>query len=72
MLKAWPIAGDAATGKAFLRMIRPLVFGSFKERDGGSEIIEQVKRIKDMIDEKMADRGHEREREARHRRHPRD
>jgi [glutamine synthetase] adenylyltransferase / [glutamine synthetase]-adenylyl-L-tyrosine phosphorylase len=60
MLKAWPIAGDAATGKAFLRMIRPFVFGSFKERDDGSEIIEQVKRIKDMIDEKMADRGHER------------
>jgi glutamate-ammonia-ligase adenylyltransferase len=60
MLKAWPIAGDPATGADFLRMIRPFVFGSFKGSDRQSDIIEQVKRIKAMIDEKMADRGHER------------
>lgn len=60
MLKAWPIAGDAGAGKMFLRMIRPFVFGSLKGADRQSEIIEQVKRIKGMIDEKMADRGHER------------
>ena len=60
MLKAWPVAGDAATGKAFLRMIRPFVFGTTERSDRRSEIVEQVKRIKGMIDEKMADRGHER------------
>ena len=60
MLKAWPVAGDAAAGLGFLRMIRPFVFGSLKGADRQSDIIEQVKRIKGMIDEKMADRGHER------------
>ena len=60
MLKAWPVAGDAAAGAAFLRMIRPFVFGSRRGSDRQSDIIEQVKRIKGMIDEKMADRGHER------------
>ncbi|MDQ6733992.1 MAG: hypothetical protein M3Z35_07725, partial [Nitrospirota bacterium] len=60
MLKAWPIAGEAATGKAFLRMIGTFVFGAMKGSDRQSDIIEQVKRIKGMIDEKMADRGHER------------
>jgi len=60
MLKAWPIAGDAGTGKAFLRMIRPFVFGAVEGSDRQTDIIEQVKRIKGMIDEKMADRGHER------------
>jgi [glutamine synthetase] adenylyltransferase / [glutamine synthetase]-adenylyl-L-tyrosine phosphorylase len=60
MLKAWPIAGDVGVGKAFLKMIRPFVFDSPKESDHRSDIIEQVKRIKSLIDEKMADRGHER------------
>ncbi|HET7057776.1 MAG TPA: hypothetical protein VFI05_03530 [Nitrospiraceae bacterium] len=60
MLKAWPIAGDAGVGKAFLKMIRPFVFGSSKELDRRLEIIDQVKRTKGMIDEKMAGRGHER------------
>lgn len=60
MLKAWPVAGDATTGKAFLRMIRPFVFGAMEGSDRGSDVIEQVKRIKGMIDDKMADRGHER------------
>ena len=60
MLKAWPVAGDATVGKLFLRMIRPFVFGTIGHIDGQSEIVEQVKRIKGMIDEKMADRGHER------------
>lgn len=60
MLKAWPVAGDAAVGQLFLRMIRPFVFAAIDHADRQSEIIEQVKRIKGLIDEKMADRGHER------------
>ncbi|MEP6601856.1 MAG: hypothetical protein ABJB49_08590, partial [Nitrospirota bacterium] len=44
MLKAWPIAGDADTGKAFLRMVRPFVFGAVEGSDRRSDIIEQVKR----------------------------
>lgn len=60
MLKARPIAGNETVGKAFLRMIRPFIFGSINPPDGREGIIEQVKRIKGMIDEKMSDRGHER------------
>ncbi|WP_447980161.1 [protein-PII] uridylyltransferase family protein [Candidatus Nitrospira bockiana] len=61
LLKARPIAGDEAVGRAFLRMARPLIFLS---KDAGqvstSAVIDQVKALKAMIDEKMAGRGHER------------
>lgn len=61
LLKARPIAGDAAVGRAFLRMIRPFIFGWGNGKAGASplEILEEVKQIKAMIDDKMASRGHE-------------
>ncbi len=62
LLKAWPIAGDAAVGRAFLRMIRPFVFGRSERAKAGTifDVIEQIKSMKAEIDDKMAGRGHER------------
>ncbi|HJU05282.1 MAG TPA: hypothetical protein VJ692_09005 [Nitrospiraceae bacterium] len=61
LLKAWPIAGDRAVGRAFLRMARPFMF----ERPDGrnnemASVLAQVKDMKATIDAKIADRGHER------------
>jgi glutamate-ammonia-ligase adenylyltransferase len=63
LLKAWPIAGARAVGQAFLRLVKPFVFGSRDGREGSraaADVIRQVKAIKEMIDDKMATRGHER------------
>lgn len=61
LLKAWPIAGSRSVGRAFLRMVRPFVFGSvaLTSRDDWSLIIGEVKATKAMIDSKMVMRGHE-------------
>jgi glutamate-ammonia-ligase adenylyltransferase len=58
LLKAWPVAGDPAVGRAFLKRIDSFVFDR-----AGSEpaaVLAQVKAVKDMIDAKMAGRGQER------------
>lgn len=61
LLKARPVAGDAAVGQAFLKMARSFIFGSEKDKQASPDaIIRQIKSIKAMIDDKMADRGHER------------
>ncbi len=63
LLKAWPVAGERAVGQAFLRLVKPFIFGWQDGRMGSSaaaDVIEQVKAIKGMIDDKMATRGHER------------
>jgi glutamate-ammonia-ligase adenylyltransferase len=62
LLKAWPVAGDVAVGRMFLKKVKPFVFGASKGlagRDAASAVVAQVKAVKDMIDEKMASRGHE-------------
>jgi glutamate-ammonia-ligase adenylyltransferase len=62
LLKAWPIAGDLALGHAFLKAVRPFALG-LKGGVGGGQtkaILEQVRVVKEMIDDKMAQRGHER------------
>lgn len=46
MIKARPVAGDTALGKAFLEMIRPFVFRRYL--DFGS--IEEIKSMKERID----------------------
>lgn len=62
LLKAWPIAGDAAVGKTFLRQVRPFIF---QRPDGEAgvraerAVLDEVKAVKEMIDGKMADRGHQ-------------
>ena len=63
LLKAWPIAGARAVGQAFRRLVKPFVFGRQDGRGrsrAAADIIEQVRAIKGMIDDKMATRGHER------------
>ena len=62
LLKAWPVAGSFETGKAFLRLVRPFVVGPGHAKPGLSStlaVIEDVRTVKEMIDAKMADRGHE-------------
>jgi len=62
-LKAWPVAGSLPVGRAFLQAVKPFVFGSrARAVDPGSaaELIKDVKAIKEMIDDKMANRGQER------------
>ena len=62
LLKAWPIAGSSEVGKAFLKIVRPFILGSGKAKPGlaaATAVIEDVRTVKEMIDDKMADRGHE-------------
>lgn len=63
LLKASPVAGSPELGKAFVRAVRPFIFGVGKkplDLAEASVVIEEVRAVKDMIDGKMADRGHER------------
>ncbi|MEC4889177.1 MAG: hypothetical protein RI101_03875 [Nitrospira sp.] len=63
LLKAWPIAGSMHVGKAFLRSVKPFIFGPAAAKPdlaGALAIVRDVRAVKDMIDAKMADRGHER------------
>jgi glutamate-ammonia-ligase adenylyltransferase len=63
LLKAWPVAGSMEVGLAFLKMVKPFIFGPPKDKidlPGALAIVQDVRGVKDMIDTKMADRGHER------------
>jgi glutamate-ammonia-ligase adenylyltransferase len=62
LLKAWPVAGSAEVGKAFLKIVRPFILESGRAKPGLPGImavIEDVRAVKEMIDAKMADRGHQ-------------
>ncbi|HMK21481.1 MAG TPA: hypothetical protein VK466_04055, partial [Terriglobales bacterium] len=62
LLKAWPVAGSITVGQAFVRMVKPFIFGSSsKQLDlaGALAVVQDVRGVKEMIDAKMADRGHE-------------
>lgn len=61
LLKAWPVAGSGDVGKAFLKVVRPFILrGTGKPGVAGAmTVIEDVRTVKEMIDAKMADRGHE-------------
>ena len=62
LVKAWPVAGSGAVGKAFLNIVRPFIFGRSTLKPGLSAamgVIEDVRAVKEMIDAKMAGRGHE-------------
>ncbi|WP_232068746.1 hypothetical protein [Nitrospira sp. KM1] len=63
LLKSSPIAGSVEVGRAFMRIVHPFVFGDRRAKpDTASalKVIEDVRSVKDMIDAKMAGRGHER------------
>jgi glutamate-ammonia-ligase adenylyltransferase len=62
LLKAWPVAGSSDVGKAFLRNVRPFILGHGAGKSGlagAMAVVEDVRTVKEMIDAKMADRGHE-------------
>jgi len=62
LLKAWPIAGSKEVGRSFIKMVRPFVLApSSKQPDveQGLAIVEEVRSVKERIDAKMAERGHE-------------
>ena len=63
LLKAAPVAGSPELGKAFVKAIKPFIFGVGKKPPdlvGASLVVEDVRAVKDMIDGKMVGRGHER------------
>ena len=62
LLKAWPIAGSKAVGRSFIKMVRPFVLAPTSKRldvEQGLAIVEEVRSVKERIDAKMAERGHE-------------
>ena len=62
LLKAWPVAGSTEVGQFFLKMVKPFVFGAGSAKNdlaGALAIVQDVQAVKEMIDAKMADRGHE-------------
>jgi glutamate-ammonia-ligase adenylyltransferase len=62
LLKAWPIAGSQTVGRSFIKMVRPFVLAPSSKRPDvkqGLAIVEEVRSVKERIDAKMAERGHE-------------
>lgn len=63
LLKAWPVAGSMEVGKAFVSSVKPFILGSVAKKPdmaGTLTVVRDVRAVKDMIDAKIADRGHER------------
>ena len=63
LIKASAVAGSSDLGKAFVKTVRPFIFGDGSKPPDlvlASSVIEEVRAVKEMIDDKMADRGHER------------
>ena len=62
LLKAWPIAGSVAVGTAFVQMAERFVFEPDPKpltKDHALGVIRDVRSVKNMIDEKIAGRGHQ-------------
>ena len=62
LLKAWPVAGSLEVGKAFMQIVKPFMLGGGQIKPGlpaAMAVIADVRAVKEMIDAKMADRGHE-------------
>ncbi len=62
LLKAWPVAGSQEVGRSFVKLVRPFVLASPSERSKVEQalaIIEDVRSVKERIDAKMVERGHE-------------
>ena len=62
LMKAWPVAGSKEVGKSFIKMVRPFVLAPTSKRldvQQGLQIVKEVRSVKERIDAKMAERGHE-------------
>ena len=53
LLKAWPVGGDRALGARFLERVRPFVYG----RPFDAAALEDVRRVKQQIDRRVAQRA---------------
>ena len=53
LLKAWPVGGDRALGTRFLERVRPFVY----DRPFDAAALEDVRRVKQQIDRKIAERA---------------
>lgn len=63
LLKAWPVAGSLPLGRRFVRIVKPFILLDRREpldRRGAAAVIDSVRSVKDLIDEKLSGRGHER------------
>jgi len=63
LLKAWPVAGSREVGQAFLKAVKPFIFGRLKEPmdfERALTIVRDVRGVKNMIDAKIVGRGQER------------
>jgi glutamate-ammonia-ligase adenylyltransferase len=62
LLKAWPVAGSGEVGRRFLQAVQPFIFWSNGSPAGAEAagLLREVKAIKGLIDERMAERGHDR------------
>jgi glutamate-ammonia-ligase adenylyltransferase len=62
LLKASPVAGSYEVGQEFLTAVKRFVLGTGEKMDceKALTIIQDVRAVKDLIDAKMANRGHER------------
>jgi glutamate-ammonia-ligase adenylyltransferase len=60
LLKASPVAGSYEVGQEFLTAVKRFVLGTGEkmDREKALTIIQDVRAVKDLIDAKMADRGH--------------
>src|SRR5262245_18100395 len=62
LLKAWPIVGSQKVGRSFIKLVRHFVLAPSSKRldvEEGLAIVEEVRSVKEKIDAKMAERGHE-------------
>jgi [glutamine synthetase] adenylyltransferase / [glutamine synthetase]-adenylyl-L-tyrosine phosphorylase len=62
LLKACPVAGSKEVGRSFLKMVRPFVLAPLSKGldvEPWLKIVEEVRSVKERIDAKMAERGHE-------------
>ncbi len=62
LLKAWPIAGSVSIGAEFVEMVKRFVFEPDPRplnRERALAVIRDVRSVKEMIDEKIAGRGHQ-------------
>ena len=53
LIKTAPVAGDKTLGRRFLAMVQPFIY----QQSSPTEVFADVRRIKGMIDDKMAQRG---------------
>ena len=61
LLKAWPVAGSKEIGLAFLKLVKPFILGASSQKvdlERALDVIQDVRGLKELIDGKMAERGH--------------